>query len=80
MANSKKAKFNIVDAAVLLIVITAILFAVYRYAPRNNDSDTESNIVFYLKIEDISSSFTDKISPGDKVLNFDDGSTLGTVS
>ena len=75
-----KAKINAVDIAVIVLIVFVTVFACHRYLPKSGVSAKKCHIVYCLKVEGLSASFSDKISVGDKVLNFDDGAEIGTVS
>ena len=76
----EKPRINAVDIAVIILLLLSAAFLLHRYYPSNPDAPEKFDIVFYLRIEGLSQSFSDKIKAGDKVMNFDDGAGLGTVS
>ena len=80
MTKEKKAHFNAVDIAVILLVLLTA-FLIYReYFLTDISGENACTIVYYLKSADLDSGFSDKISQGDKVYNHGDGACLGKVS
>ncbi len=79
-ADKDKPRINAVDIAVIVLLVLCAAFLIHRYYPSDPDAPEKFDIAFYLRIEGLSPSYSDKIKVGDKVMNFDDGAELGTVS
>lgn len=79
MKNRQKIHINAVDITVIILMILAAVFAVHRYYPHSAGVETKQ-ISYCLRTDGLSPSLWEKISVGDKVFNFDDGSQIGTVS
>lgn len=79
MDKTKKARFNVIDIAVLIIIIAVVGVTLLGYLS-SLSADGTRDIVFYLKLKDLSSDYSDSIRVGDKVFNHSDGSLIGTVT
>lgn len=79
MEQKRRIHINAVDIAVIILMVLAVVFAVYRYYPRSDGTEMR-HISYYLRAGELSPSMQEKISVGDKVFNFDDGSQIGIVS
>lgn len=79
MKKKNRLRPNAVDIAVIILLISAAVITVFRYKPDIGDAAPRYDIVYYLKIDSLSSDFKSNITVGDRVMNFDDGALLGTV-
>ncbi|MBQ8474559.1 MAG: DUF4330 family protein [Clostridia bacterium] len=75
---NKKRKLNIVDVAVIIVIILAVGFFVYNSVSEMETSGSKAGMRFVIEVPVIRTEMTDKIEDGDPVYN-GEGKLIGTV-
>lgn len=76
---SRKRRFNVIDAVIILLIIACIAGVVYRSVTLSGMEDDTKEYKLYLEIDDISSSSLDYFKIGDTFRVRSDGTVLGAL-
>ena len=79
---TKKAKFNIVDALIILVILSALALTVYVFILGNDFADLyskEEKITYTVCVKGRDSSFAESISVGDTVYHWNNEANTGKI-
>lgn len=81
MSERKKGKFNIIDLAVIIVVIVLIAGAIYKFKGLDitNKSATTENITYEMTIKSLRDFAFNNIQEGDTVFDYTSGNPIGTI-
>ena len=82
MGKGRKGKFNILDLAVVVIILVLIFGAVYKFRGLDKTSKSASmeTVTYEMTVESLRSYAFDNLQVGDTVFDYTSGNAIGTIT
>lgn len=81
MGERKKGKFNVIDLAVILVIVVLIAGAAYKFRGLDKTSKTASleTVTYEMTVESLRNYAFDNLQVGDTVFDYTSGNAIGTI-